>query len=140
MNKVVFENGNYTLFTENGNVYPCSRWFEKKTGQWHVKLSKEGQEETGRTYIRESHFEKSSVYEFETKTEHRSGLGSGGWRAKLTEEEKAELAAHEAAIERLREIASSRVVEKVDPNSEEGLILAIQRLQAKLAKKQGEQA
>jgi hypothetical protein len=138
MNKITkLENGNYQLETENGNVYPCSRWFEKKTNSWHVKLTKEGSEETGRTYIRESKIV-NGIYEFETKTEHREGLSYGGWKSKLTEEEKVELETYEKGIERLKEIASKREVKKVDPNSEEGLMLAIAKYQAKLAKMRGE--
>ncbi|MBO5000643.1 MAG: hypothetical protein J6C58_07405 [Bacteroidaceae bacterium] len=132
MNKVIYENGNYTLITADGQTFPCSRWYEKKTDAWHVKLSKEGQEATGRTYIRESHFANSDTYEFETKTEHRTGLTSGGWRAKMTPEEAEQVAEAEALIERIKTEASKRVIEKVDPNSKEGLELQIQRLMKKL--------
>lgn len=136
MNKIIFDGQNYTLITSSGNSYPCTRWFEKKTGQWHVKVPKEGTEECGRTYIRESHFANSDIYEFETKTEHRTGLASGGWRSKLTDEEKVELETYEKGIERLKELASKREIPKVDPNSEEGILREIERLKKKLAQKQ----
>lgn len=134
MNKVIRTENGYKLITENNSEFDCTRWFEKKTGQWHVKLSKEGQILTGRTYIRESHFDTTDVYEFETKTEHRTGLASGGWRSKLTDEEKTELQMYEDGIERLKKIASERETVKVDPNSEEGILAQIERLQKKLAK------
>lgn len=136
MNRVVKTENGYTLITAEGMEYPCTRWYEKKTDAWHVKLPKEGQEATGRTYIRESHFANSDTYEFETKTEHRVGLASGGWRAKMTPEEAKLVAEAEATIERIKAEASARVVEKVDPNSEEGLLAQIAKLQAKLAKAQ----
>lgn len=138
LNKIVKNGENYTLTTTSGNTYPCTRWYEKKTDAWHVKLSKEGQEATGRTYIRESHFANSDIYEFENKTEHRTGLASGGWRTKMTAEEAKLVAEAEATIERIKAAASARVVEKVDPNSEEGLMAQIAKLQAKLANKRGQ--
>ena len=138
MNRVIKTENGYSLITAEGMEYPCTRWYEKKTDAWHVKLSKEGQEATGRTYIRESHFANSDIYEFETKTEHRIGLASGGWRAKMTAEEAKLVAEAEATIERIKAEASARVVEKVDPNSEEGLLAQIAKYQAKLAKMRGQ--
>lgn len=138
LNKIVKNGENYTLTTTNGNTYNCTRWYEKKTDSWHVKIPKEGIEECGRTYIRESRFANSDIYEFEDKTEHRTGLASGGWRTKMTAEEAKLVAEAEATIERIKAAASARVVEKVDPNSEEGLMAQIAKLQAKLANKRGQ--
>lgn len=138
MNKIEkLENGSYILTTAEGEKYPCARWYEKKTDAWHVKLNKDGQEATGRTYIRESYFANSDTYEFENKTEHRTGLATGGWRAKMTPDEAKKVAEAEATIERIKAEASARMVEKVDPNSEEGLLAQIAKYQAKLAKVQG---
>lgn len=135
MNKVIRDaEGNYTLHTAEGQTYPCTRWYEKKIEAWHVKLPKDNP--TGRTYIRESHFATTDTYEFENKTEHRSGLTSGGWRAKMTPDEAKQVAEAEALIERIKAEASARTIEKVDPNSEEGLLAQITKLQAKLAKAQ----
>ena len=54
----------------------------------------------------------------------------------MTPEEAKLVAEAEATIERIKAEASARVVEKVDPNSEEGLLAQIAKLQAKLAKAQ----
>lgn len=131
------ENG-YILTTFDGQEFVCSRWFEKKVERWHVVVPKEAREICGRTYIRESNFDNSNIYEFETKTEHRTGLTSGGWRAKMTPEEAKLVAEAEATIERIKAEASARVVEKVDPNSEEGIMAQIAKLQAKLENKRGQ--
>ena len=137
MNRIEKTESGYILTTFDGQEFICSRWFEKKVERWHVVVPKEAREICGRTYIRESNFENSDIYEFETKTEHRVGLASGGWRAKMTPEEAKLVAEAEATIERIKAEASARVVEKVDPNSEEGLLAQIAKLQAKLAKAQG---
>lgn len=139
MNKIEkLENGSYILTTTDGQTFACSRWFEKKVERWHVVVPKEARDLCGRTYIRESYFDNSNIYEFETKTEHRTGLVSGGWRAKMTEDEKKLVEEAEATIEQIKSICMSREVEKVDPNSEEGIMLAIAKLQAKLANKRGQ--
>lgn len=132
--KTVAKDGSvsYTLITESGEKFDCSRWYEKKTESWHVKLPKDNP--SGRTYVRESFFEKSDVYEFETKTEFRTGLTSGGWRAKMTKEEAAEMEKLEARIAEIKEAASARETVKMDPNSPESIALQIEKLKAKLAK------
>jgi hypothetical protein len=128
----------YILTTYDGQEFVCSRWFEKKVEKWHVVVPKEGREICGRTYIRESNFDNSDVYEFETKTEHRSGLAGGGWRSKMTDEERKLVEECESTIERIKSECMAREVEKVDPNSEEGLMAQIEKLQKKLAQKRGE--
>lgn len=137
-NRIVKENGNYTLITENGNTYPCTRWYEKKTDSWHVKISKEGAEECGRTYVRESRFADTDTYTFETKTEHRTGLSGGGWRSKMTPEEAQKVKEAEETIERIKALCMTRETPKVDPNSEEGLMAQMAKIQARLAKLRGE--
>lgn len=132
LNRIVkLENGNYQLETTSGNVYPCSRWFEKKTDSWHVKISKEGSEECGRTYVRESKIV-NGVYEFETKTEHREGLSGGGWRSRMTEEEKRLVEEAEKTIERIKSECMKRETPKVEKNTEEWYLQEIERLQKKL--------
>lgn len=138
MNKIikkVNKNGevSYTLLTENGEKLECSRWYEKKTDAWHVKLPKDNP--SGRTYIRESNFADKNEVEFETKTEHRVGLTGGSWRSKMTAEEEVQVREAEDIIARIKLAASARNVEKVDPNSIEGLEAAIAKAQAKLAAK-----
>lgn len=136
MNKVtkISKNGEikYVLTCEDGRTMDCSLWYEKKTDAYHVLLPKDNP--TGRTYIRESRFDTTDVYEFETKTEHRT-LGSNGWETRLTDDEKLELENCRARIEELKEIGMSRKPEKVDPNSEEGILAQIAKLQAKLEQK-----
>ena len=122
----------YTLIVENGEKFPCSRWYEKKTDAWHVKLPKDNP--SGRTYVRESFFEKADIYEFETKTKFRTGLSGGGWKAKMTAEEAAEYETLEARMAEIKEVASARETVKIDPNSPEGIALQIEKLKAKLAK------
>lgn len=109
MNKIIrtIENGNavYTCIAESGTTIKCTRWYEKKTGEWYVKLPKEN--ETGREYIREKKIT-SDEYEFETKTTGPRVLGSTNWRSRLTPEETKELEAAEKTIERLKNLGMSR--------------------------------
>ena len=137
MNKIERTNGKYILTLENGTTYECQRWLEKKPNKevYHVVVPKEAREICGRTYIRESYFDNKDIYEFETKTEHREGLGGGGWRSRLTTEETKRLEEAERTIEELKKIGMERTPEKVDPNSEEGILLQIEKLKAKLEAK-----
>lgn len=132
------ENGSYILTTTDGQTFICSRWFEKKTNKWYVTVPKNGQEICGRQYISEKFFDESDIYEFETKTEHRTGLTSGGWRSKMTDEERKLVEEAESTIERIKSICMTREVKKVDPNSKEGILLQIERLKKKLENKRGE--
>ena len=139
MNKIEkLENGSYILTTTDGQTFVCSRWFEKKVERWHVVVPKEARDICGRTYIRESNFDNSDIYEFETKTEHRIGLTSGGWRSKMTDDERKLVEEAEKTIEQIKSLCMAREVEKVDPNSEEGILLAIEKLQKKLANKRSQ--
>ena len=135
MNKIEkLEDGSYILTTDDGQTFTCSRWFENKTQKYHVLVPKPARDICGRTYIRESYFDHSNIYEFETKTEHRTGLTSGGWRSKMTEDERKLVEDAEKTIERIKSICMTRETEKVDPNSEEGILLQIERLKKKLEK------
>lgn len=111
MNKLTMNAfGEYIVECENGETIKATRWFEKKTGAWHVKLPADNP--TGRTYIRES-LVKDGHYEFETKTSGPRVLGpQGNWRSRLTEEEQKELKEAEETIERLKQIGLSRKPEK----------------------------
>lgn len=105
--KKVGEN-KYILTCEDGSVFNCELWYERKTDKFHVKLPKGNP--SGRTYIRQSIVDgsKDQTYEFPTKTEFRTGLTSGGWRSRLTDEEKVQLKEFEEGIERLKRIGMSR--------------------------------
>ena len=143
------ENGKLIVRTNSGNTHICRLWVEKKVKKgepWEktwIMLPKEGIAETGRTYLAYDEamkeIEAGSTYEFPCKLEHREGMAHGGWRAKMTPEEAALVAEAEATIERIKAEASARIIEKVDPNSEEGLLAQIAKLQAKLAAKQNAQ-
>ena len=137
MNKIEKTERGYILTTYDGQEFVCSRWYEKKVEKWHVVVPKEARDLCGRTYIRESNFDNSDTYTFETKTEHRTGLTGGGWRSKMTDEEKKMVEEAEATIERVKALCMTRETPKVDPNSEEGILAQIAKLQAKLAKYQG---
>ena len=139
MNKIEkLEDGSYVLTTVDGQTFVCSRWFENKTQKYHVVVPKQARDLCGRTYIRESNFDNSDIYEFETKTEHRTGLTSGGWRSKMTDDERKLVEDAEKTIERIKSICMTREVKKVDPNSEEGIIAEIERLKKKLENKRGQ--
>lgn len=138
MNKIEKTENGYILTTTDGQTFVCSRWFENKTQKYHVVVPKEARDLCGRTYIRESNFDNSNIYEFETKTEHRTGLTSGGWRSKMTDDERKLVEEAEKTIERIKSLCMSREVEKVDPNSEEGILLQIERLKKKLENKRGQ--
>lgn len=127
------DRGEYILTTASGKTYLCERWEEVKNGgtfrKWHVKIPYgPAREECGRTYISESHFEKSSTYEFETKTEHRTGTGWGGsWKDKMTDDERKE---YESLAKRMTEIET---LVKSRPNRE---LTEIEKLERKIAREQ----
>ena len=134
MNKNIItknENGTYTLTTFDGKTFTCTRWYEKKKDYWHVLVPKDARDICGRTYIRESYFDNSDIYEFETKTEHREGLGNGGWKTRLTEEELKEYEEHEKRMNELKELALSRPVKEL--TEEEKILKEMAKLQARLA-------
>lgn len=126
----------YELTLENGTKYLCSVWTEKKTrnGKYmemdHVIIPKEAREICGRTYIRTSII--GEYYEFEDKTTHREGMGNGGWRGRLTEEEKVRLEELESEIEQIKQTAMSRQM-----TEEEKILREIEKLQRRLAEQRG---
>lgn len=135
MNRVVKNGENYSLECENGEIFKCQRWYEKKSNKWHIKMPLENP--SGRQYIREELFNEKSVngvYKFETKTEHREGMGGTSWRSRLTEEEAKDLAMAEAIIEDIKKKAQVRVMVK---GSEEDLMAQIEKLQRQLEKARG---
>lgn len=126
----------YILTVGDGQEFECSRWYEKKVDKWHVLIPKEAREICGRTYIRESHFDNSDIYEFETKTEHREGLGNGGWKSRLTEEELEKFNECERIMNELKEVALSRQPKEL--TEEEKIEREIAKLMKKLeAKRSG---
>ena len=132
MNKIEKLGNTYTLTTENGQTFTCGRWFEQKSGHWHVIVPKEARELCGRTYIREKHFEDKTEYYFETKTEHRTGMSNGGWQARMTEEEKVR---YEEALEVIEQIKTECMNRRPKELTEaEKLELQIAKLMAKLEK------
>ena len=135
MNKIIKdEMNNYIVIDENGNEALCKLWFEKKTSAYHVMLPKD--HISGRRYIRQNIVDEAineeGEYTFGDKLEHRTGLATGGWKAKLTEEEKAELEKAEATIERIKKSAMMRKIEKPEKGSVEDLEIQLKKLQMKL--------
>lgn len=136
MNKIIKNAmNNYLVIDENGNEALCKLWFEKKTSAYHVMLPKD--HVSGRRYIRQNIVDEAineeGEYTFGDKLEHRTGLTTGGWKSKLTDEEKAELEKAEATIERIKKTAMARKVEKPEKGSVEDLEAQLEKLQAKLA-------
>lgn len=108
MNSIKKVENKYILTCEDGSIFDCELWYEKKTSKWYIKLPKGNP--SGRTYITKTLVDnsKDQTYEFQTKTEFRSGLSGGGWRNRLTDEEKQELKTYEEGIEKLKRIGMSR--------------------------------
>ena len=127
-------NEGYILTTQDGQTFICTRWYEKKVDKWHVVVPKEGREICGRTYISESYFNDSDTYEFETKTEHRTGLTSGGWRSKMTDDERRQVEEAENLIEKIKSICMTREIPKVERGTEEWYLQEIERMKTKLEK------
>lgn len=123
----------YLLTLEDGSTYPCKTWIEKKTKNGepveyeHVIIPKEIREICGRTYIRTSLV--NPRYKFENKTTHREGLGNGGWRARMTEEEKAEYESLERRMNEIKETCMNREI-----SEEEKLKRQIEKLEREKAK------
>ena len=130
MNRIEKKNGIYTLTTVDGQVFTCDRWYEKKVDKYHVRIPVQAREICGRTYIRESHFDDKNVYEFETKTEHREGLGNGGWKNRLTKEELEEYNRCEQRMNELKELGMSRPVPVL--TEEEKLMRLLEKTQREL--------
>lgn len=128
---------NEYILSEVGGTYTekCTIWYEKKTDKNHVKLPKDNP--SGRTYIRQDKVDLGPV-EFDQKTESRTGLSSGGWKSKMTEDERIEVENLEKRLDEIKSLCQSRTVEKVDPNSEEGIQLQIEKLKLKLSKIKGQ--
>ena len=122
----------YRLTIENGSVYPCSTWVEKKVknGQpveyEHVIIPKEARDICGRTYLRTSIV--GNYYEFENKTTHREGMGGGSWRDRMTDDEKVEYLSLEKRMNEIKEAAMNRKI-----TEEEKLLREIEKMNKKLA-------
>lgn len=122
----------YKITCETGEIIFASTWYEKKTDAWHVKLP--ANNPTGRTYIRVDKIGPEGL-EFETKTSGpREGLG---WKARMTDDEKAKWAECEKTMAAIKEACIAREPIKLDPNSIEGLEALIAKAQAKLAALRG---
>lgn len=121
----------WEIMTEDKKTFTCGEWFEKKTGEWHVKLPSNNP--TGRTYIRVKNLPSDgSTVEFETKTTHRENLG---WSSRMTEEEKKVWEECEKKMAEIKKACEERAPEKLERNSKEWLEAEIARLTAKLAQK-----
>lgn len=133
MNKIVKENDVYTMVCENGEEFQGKMHLEKgKT--WLVRFSKNNP--AGREFFTQSKIDadidNNGEFIFETKTEHRVGIAAGGWKSRLTEDEKVELAELEQRIEEIKQVAMNRQTPKLDKNSKEYIELQIAKYQAQL--------
>ena len=108
MNKIIKNEEGYVLVCETGEQFECKVIFDKKTNKNYVKLPTNNP--SGRTFVVESIFDNVNEYQFETKTEHRSGMS---WKSKLTEQEKDELKELEERIEEIKQTAMKRQTPKV---------------------------
>lgn len=123
-------NDTYYLIDNNSDYKEaCTLWYEKKTDKFHVKLPKDNP--SGRTYVRQEIVDEKGYYEFDKKTEFRT-LSGGGWKNRMTDEEKTEYEQLEKRLDEIKEIAMSRPVPKVDKNSEEYIQSQINKLMEKL--------
>ena len=124
INKI--DENTYELITADGQTFICNTWTENKNDKTyvHVKLPKVASDITGRTYIRTSVV--GEHYEFDTKTEHREGIGAGGWKSKATPEELAEYEKCEQRMNEIKKVVSARTL-----SEEDKLEAEIARLMAK---------
>lgn len=121
----------YHLTTEDGQEFTCGTWYEKKTEAYHVIVPKEARDLCGRTYIRVSIV--GDYYEFETKTTHREGLGNGGWKSRMTDEEKTRWTELETEMEQIKSACMARTM-----TVEEKVLREMEKLQKKLATLRGQ--
>lgn len=106
MNKIYKVNNEFELVLDNGESVICKRWYEKKTDKFYCKIPKEYVEICGREYISESKFV-DNYFEFETtKKVHRE---IGGWKSKMTPEEKETVERCEKIIEDIKNECMKRV-------------------------------
>ena len=126
MNRIEKRENGYFCILKDGREGICERWYEKKIDGYHIKIPKEFRDICGRTFVRESHFEKSDIYEFEDKSYHREGIGNGGWKNRLTEEELEEYEYCEKRMSELKIIGMSRPVPEL--TEKEKLEREIERL------------
>lgn len=136
MNKITkIDNNQYELTDELGNTYMCKLWYEKKTGETHIKLPMNNS--SGRQYIRLKKFNEESVngiYEFETKDTPKRVLNVSNWKSMLTDIEKTRLSILEGEIEEIK----SACIERLKSNSAEmKLQREIEKLQSQLNKLRG---
>lgn len=119
-NRIEKINDDFILTLIDGRTFELRLWTERKKRpdgsikeMVHLIIPKEAQEICGRTYVRLSYFDNSDIYEFENKEEHREGLGNGGWKSRLTDEERTEYESCEKRMEELKKIALSRPVREL---------------------------
>lgn len=143
MNRIEKSGNEFILTLVDGREFTLKIFVEKKKNAEgeireieHLVIPKEIREICGRTYVRLSMVKKNGILYFENKENHREGLSNGGWKARLTEEEKAEYEACEKRMEELKKIAIARPVKEL--TEEEKLDREIQRLLAKKARLQNQ--
>jgi len=125
--------------TKQGDKYilngtqECKPWTERKTvngkefvKEWLILPKDSG---TGRTFISRADVDATGEFEFPNKTSGPRVLGS-----KLTQDAVDKISELQAQIDAIKKDPANHIVpEKVDPQSEEGILAAMARLQAKLS-------
>lgn len=133
-NTITATQNGYTITTAEGHIIHAVRFFETKTGKWHIRLPKNNS--TGREFIREDKFLAGETT-FENKTTGPRVLGPSAkkgeavqWQEILNEEEKSELAAAVETIKRLKDKALKIINPPV--GSEAYYIREIEKMKARL--------
>lgn len=108
-NTITATQNGYTITTAEGHIIHAVRWFEAKTGKWHIRLPKNNS--TGREFIREDKFLAGETT-FESKTTGPRVLGPSAnkgeavqWHDVLDKDDKRKLAAAVETIKSLKDKA-----------------------------------
>jgi len=107
------DNTHFVITTATGEKIEATLWFEKKSGEHHIKLPVPNS--TGRQFIRLKKFLAGETT-FENKTTAPRVLGSGAgrtasanWTEHMTPEEAAEADEARATLERIKQAVTARL-------------------------------
>ena len=138
MNRIEKRGNEFILTLIDGREFTLKIFVEKKKNSAgdineveHLVIPKEIREVCGRTYVRLSMIEKNGILYFENKEYHREGLSNGGWKSRLTDEEKAEYEKCEKRMEEIKRIAMTRPAKE---------LTELEKVEKELAKLQAKRA
>lgn len=135
--RMIIEGKKWEIECEDSSIITGDFWYEKSKDKSWIKLPKDNV--TGRGYISVNEFNNKSIkgiYSFENKTSDPRVLGSGGWKSKMTDEEKLEVEEIEKRLEEIKSDCQKREAKKL--TQEELLLLEIEKVQKKLDKLRGQ--